>query len=166
MTIKRNKLLNPLTMLAAGLLLGAASRLLDIYTQNLGNIFSQMAVWILLGTLISIYSETKKKAMLNILPFCLGMLFTYYLTAAITKGVYGKAFIIGWTAFALCSPVMAYFAWMTKERGVFPKIISIGILAAAFLSSAVLFDGPRGYDFVIDGVLAYFLFFKKVRRSL
>lgn len=166
MTIKRNKLLNPLTMLAAGLLLGAASRLLDIYTQNLGNIFSQMAVWILLGTLISIYSETKKKAMLNILPFCLGMLFTYYLTAAITKGVYGKVFIIGWTAFALCSPVMAYFAWMTKERGVFPKIIGIGILAAAFLSSAVLFDGSRGYDFVIDGVLAYFLFFKKVRRSL
>lgn len=166
MTTKRNKLLNPLTMLAAGLLLGAVSRILDIYTQNLGNVFSQMAVWILLGTLISIYSETKKKAMLNILPFCLGMLFTYYLTAAITKGVYGKAFIIGWTAFALCSPVMAYFAWMTKERGVFPKIIGIGILAAAFLSSVVLFDGPRGYDFVIDGVLAYFLFFKKVRRSL
>lgn len=59
---------------------------------------------------------------------------------------------------------MAYFAWMTKERGVFPKIISAGILLVSVLSSAVLFDGPRFYDFVIDGVLAYFLFFKKVRR--
>ena len=67
----KNKILNPVTMLAAGLLLGALSRIFDIYTQNLGNIFSQMAIWILLGTLISIYSETKKKAMLNILPFCL-----------------------------------------------------------------------------------------------
>ena len=53
---------------------------------------------------------------------------------------------------------------MTKERGVFPKIISAGILLISVLSSAVLFDGPRFYDFVIDGVLAYFLFFKKERR--
>ena len=52
----KNKILNPVTMLAAGLLLGALSRIFDIYTQNLGNIFSQMAIWILLGTLISIYS--------------------------------------------------------------------------------------------------------------
>ena len=160
----KNKILNPVTMLAAGLLLGALSRIFDIYTQNLGNIFSQMAIWILLGTLISIYSETKKKAMLNILPFCLGMLFTYYLVAVLTKGVYSRSFIIGWTVFAFCSPVMAYFAWMTKERGVFPKIISAGILLISVLSSAVLFDGPRFHDFVIDGVLAYFLFFKKVRR--
>ena len=160
----KNKILNPVTMLAAGLLLGALSRIFDIYTQNLGNIFSQMAIWILLGTLISIYSETKKKAMLNILPFCLGMLFTYFLVAVLTKGVYRSSFIIGWTVFAFCSPIMAYFAWMKKERGVFPKIISAGILLVSVLSSAVLFDGPRFYDFVIDGVLAYFLFFKKVRR--
>lgn len=165
MTRRRNKILNPITMLAAGLLLGAGSRLLDIYTQNLGNIFSQMAIWILLGTLISIYSETKKRAMLNILPFCLGMLFTYYLTAAITHGVYSKSFIIGWTLFALCSPIMAYFAWMTKERGVFPKIISVGILLVSVLSNIVLFDGPRAYDFIINGVLVYFLFFAKVRRN-
>ena len=124
----KNKILNPVTMLAAGLLLGALSRIFDIYTQNLGNIFSQMAIWILLGTLISIYSETKKKAMLNILPFCLGMLFTYYLVAVLTKGVYSRSFIIGWTVFAFCSPVMAYFAWITKDRGAFPKIISAGIL--------------------------------------
>lgn len=47
-TKKTTKLLNPVTTLAAGLALGAVSRLLDIFTQNLGNIFSQMAVWILL----------------------------------------------------------------------------------------------------------------------
>lgn len=31
-------------MLAAGLVLGAVSRFLDIYTQVLGDIFSQMAI--------------------------------------------------------------------------------------------------------------------------
>ena len=65
-------------MLLAGLLLGIAARLFDIYFQNLGEIFSQMAIWILLGTGFAIYSPTKKAAMENIFPFCMGMLATYF----------------------------------------------------------------------------------------
>lgn len=50
--MKKN--LKPHWMFGAGLIFGVISRLLDIYTQNLGDIFSQMAIWILIGTLISI----------------------------------------------------------------------------------------------------------------
>ena len=152
-------------MLLAGLILGIAARLFDIYFQNFGEIFSQMAIWILLGTLIAIYSPSKKAAMGNIFPFCMGMLATYYVTAAITHGVYSRSFIIGWTVFALASPAMAYFAWMTKAQGVFPKIIAAGIVAVSVMSSILLFDRLRVYDFLIDGVLIYFLFFKKIKRS-
>ena len=160
----KKKLLNPCTMFMVGLCLGIVSRLLDIYTQNLGEIFSQMAVWILLGTLISIFSEIAKNAAFNILPFCFGMLIANYTVAIISHGVYGKTFIIRWTIFALCSPIMAYVAWMAKQRGIFPKIISVGIVAVSALSSILLFDGFRLYDFVIDGLLIYFLFFKKMKR--
>lgn len=132
------KILNPFGMLITGLILGVVSRLLDIYTQNLGNMFSELAIWILLGTIISIYSESKKKAMFNVLPFCIGMLITYYVVAALTNGVYSWTFIAGWSMFAFLSPVMAYFAWMSKEKGVFPKIISAGIVLASILSSIVL----------------------------
>ena len=90
----RNKLLNPISMFVIGLFLGIISRLLDIYTQNLGNIFSQMAIWILMGTLISIYSKTKNQSIINIFPFCIGMLITYYFVAFITKGVYSNIFIL------------------------------------------------------------------------
>ena len=152
-------------MLLAGLLLGIAARLFDIYFQNLGEIFSQMAIWILLGTGIAIYSPTKKAAMGNIFPFCMGMLAAYYVTAAITHGVYSRTFIIGWAVFALTSPVMAYFAWMAKEPGAFSKIIAAGIAAVSVISSVLLFDHLRLYDFVIDGVLIYILFFKKIKRS-
>lgn len=152
-------------MLAAGLLLGTAARLLDIYTQNLGEILSQMPVWTLLGTLISIYSSTKKAAMRSIFPFCMGMLLTYYAAAMLTHGVYGWSFIIGWTIFALLSPVMAYFTWMTKERGLFPKIIGVGIVLVSVLSSVLLFDRLRIYDFVLDGLLVYFIFFKRIDRN-
>lgn len=104
------KLLNPFGMLLCGLVIGTAARLMDIYCENLGEIFSQMSVWILLGTLIAIYSPTKKAAALNILPFCLGMLLTYYAVAIISHGVYGRSFIFGWTVFAMCTPVLAWFA--------------------------------------------------------
>ena len=152
-------------MLLAGLLLGIAAKLFDIYFQNLGEIFSQMAIWILLGTGIAIYSPTKKAAMGNIFPFCMGMLAAYYVTAAITHGVYSRTFIIGWALFAPTSPVMAYFAWMAKEPGAFSKIIAAGIAAVSVMSSVLLFDHLRLYDFVIDGVLIYILFFKKIKRS-
>ena len=156
--------LNPISLFFIGLVLGVISRLLDIYTQNLGNMFSQMAIWILFGVLISIYSKTKKKAVQNILPFCIGMLITYYFVAFISKGVYSSIFIIGWTIFAFCSPILAYFTWITKEKGVFPKIISIGIISISILSSVILFDRLRVYDFIIDGLMMYYLFFKKIER--
>ena len=162
---RRSFLLNPLSMLLAELLLGIAARLFDIYFQNLGEIFSQMAIWILLGTGFAIYSPTKKAAMGNIFPFCMGMLAAYYVTAAITHGVYSRTFIIGWTLFAPASPVMAYFAWMAKEPCAFSKIIDAGIAAVSVMSSVLLFDHLRLYDFVIDGVLIYILFFKKIKRS-
>lgn len=151
-------------MFVSGLIIGIICRLLDIYTTNLGNIFSGIAVWILLGTLISIYSRTRKQAMFNVLPFCIGMVITYYVTAVITKGVYNRTFIIGWTVFAFCSPIMAFFAWMSKEKGVFPIIIRIGIIAVSIVTTIVMFDRLRVYDYIINAVLVYFLFFKKIER--
>lgn len=123
-----------------------------------------MAIWILFGVLISIYSSSKRQAMLNILPFCIGMLITYYFVAFITNGVYSTTFIIGWTVFAFLSPIMAYFTWITKEKGVFPKIISIGIILVSLLSSVILFDRIRFYDIIIDVIMIYFLFVKKIER--
>lgn len=158
------KILNPLCLFILGLLLGVISRLLDIYTNNLGNIFSQMPIWILFGVLISIYSSSKKKAMLNIFPFCIGMLITYYFVAYISKGVYSNMFIIAWSIFAFFSPILAYFTWMTKQKGIFPKIISIGIILVSILSSIVLFDRLRIYDFIINAIMIYFLFIKKINR--
>ena len=159
------RLLNPISMFLSGLVLGTAARLLDIYTQNLGEIFSQMSIWILIGTLIAIYSPTKRSAMCNIFPFCIGMLLTYYATAMLTQGVYGWTFIIGWTIFAFLSPVMAYFAWMVKQRGLFSKVIGAGIVLISILSSILLFDRLRIYDFAMDGLLIYFLFFKRINRN-
>ncbi len=159
-----NRILAPIAMFLLGAVLGVASKLLDIYTSNLGNIFSQMSIWILLGTLIAIFSKTKGKAALNVFVFCIGMLITYYITAELTSSVYGMTFIYGWAAFSVCSPVFAILTWLTKEKGLLGKIISIGILFVTLTVSVVVFDGPRMYDIVIILALIYFLFIYKVKR--
>ena len=123
-----------------------------------------MAIWILFGVLISIHSKTEKKAMINIFPFCIGLLITYYFVAFIRKGVYSNIFILGWTLFAFCSPILAYFTWKTKENGFFPKIKSFGIILVSITSTIVLFDRLRFYDFIINGIMIYYLFFKKIER--
>ena len=161
---KTKSIIDPILLFIFGAVLGVVSKLLDIHTSNLGNIFSQMSIWILLGTLIAIFSKTKGKAALNVFVFCIGMLITYYITAELTNSVYGMTFIYGWAAFSVCSPVFAILTWMTKEKGVLGKIISFGILVVTLTVSMVVFDGPRVYDIVIVLVLAYVLFIHKVKR--
>ena len=55
-----------------GLMTGALIKLLDIYTTNLGNIFSQVSVWIFLCTLISVYSNSAIRAAVNVFWFLHG----------------------------------------------------------------------------------------------
>lgn len=162
--MKKHSFISPVWMFLLGAGLGVLSKILDIYTSNLGNIFSQMSIWILLGTLIAIFSKTKGRAALNVFAFCIGMLIAYYITAELTNSVYGMTFIYGWAAFSVCSPVFAILTWMTKEKGALGKIISFGILVVTLTVSMVVFDGPRVYDIVIMLVLAYFLFIHKVKR--
>lgn len=153
--------INPFTMTIAGLCIGTIARLTDIYAPNIGDIFSQVSIWILFGTCITLYSKNRKAAMVNVLLFCLGMLVTYYVTAALTDGIYGWPFIIGWTVFALVSPFLSYAVWMSKDNTLLSKIISIGIIIVSFLSTMILFDHLRVHDFLINGILFLILFLQK-----
>ena len=54
----RKNVLHTALILVAGLSLGALSKLLDLYTTNLGNIFSELSIWILFGkTVLPFYTH-------------------------------------------------------------------------------------------------------------
>lgn len=127
----------------------------------LGNIFSSISVYILIGVLITLNSKNKWYAMINVFVFLISMLLTYYLTAYITHGVYGKRFIIGWTVFAFLSSIMAYFVYLTKSKNLFANIIKIGILIVAVVFLIILFDKLYFYDYLVILPLIYILYIKK-----
>lgn len=163
-------ILNPISLFFIGAILGIISKLLDIlfvgnlFMMTLGYMFSDLPIWVLLGILISIYSDTRKKAMINIFPFCIGMLISYYVTAELTNAVYSWNFIKGWTIFSCLSPLFAYFTWKTKEEGLFAKFISIGLILVTIIGNYILVRTFTIPDLIIIPIIAYFLFIKKVKR--
>ncbi len=159
------KKVNPLNMIIVGLIFGFVIRMFDIYTEVLGNIFSSISVYILIGVLITLNSKNKWYAMINVFVFLLSMLLTYYLTAYITHGVYGKRFIIGWTISAFLSPIMAYFVYLTKSKNLFANIIKIGILIVAVIFPIILFDKLYFYDYLVILALIYLLYIKKIDKN-
>ena len=64
-------ILNPIVLFFLGSMLGILVKILDFETTNLGNIFSELSIWIFLGVLIAIYSKNKKQAALSLFLFCL-----------------------------------------------------------------------------------------------
>lgn len=159
-TVLITAIIHTVIILFAGLSLGVIIKMFDIYTSNIGNIFSQVSVWIFLCTLISIYSSTAKRAALNVFSFCAGMLVTYYITAELTASVYSSSFIYGWTIFALVTPLMGYYTWYTKGNGVISKILSIGIILVMLVAAVILFDKIRISDIIFAALTGIFLFKK------
>lgn len=155
----RSVIFNPVFMLAAGALLGAASRYFDMHTQVLGDIFSETAVWILLGTAISLYSPTARRAAVNLFLFCAGMLAAYYAVAEATNGVYGTRFIAEWSAVAALSPLLSLAVRRTRSRDAAARLLAAGVVAVSVGSTLLLFGGLHLYDIIINAVLVWLLFF-------
>ena len=155
------KIVHSMGILIAGLILGVSIKQLDIYANNLGNVFSQMSVWILLGTIIAVYSSTPKRAGVNVFLFCIGMLATYYLTADLTGSIYSWSYIFGWSGFSLCSPIFAYITWYAKGRGWLAKLLAAGIIFFMLTASIMLFHRIRFSDIIIALLTAFVLFTKK-----
>lgn len=144
-----------------GLLFGIIIRLFDIYTEVLGNVFSSISVFILIGVIIVLKSKTREYAMLNVFLFFISMIITYYLTAIVTHGVYGKRFIIGWGIVAFLSPIFAYFTYFIKSNTKSSIIIKIGIIFVTIISTIKLFDRLYFYDYLVLIALIYLMYIKK-----
>ena len=114
---------------------GAGSSILPAILQQLdvGNYFGRLAIWILLGTIISVYSESPLRAAINTFFFFLSMLAGYYLYCNYILGFLPRTYMMMWIVIAFGSFFMAYICWYAKGKGFIAITISsmiIGVLLA------------------------------------
>lgn len=144
-------------IMACGLITGVGVKLMDIYTVHLGNIFSQMSVWIFLCSVLAVYSSTPRRAAVNVFLFCAGMLLTYYLTAEGMHSPYSMTFVYGWSVFSLFSPLLAFFTWYAKGKGTVSRLLTAGIVVVLLVLAVLLFDRIRISDLIFAVLTAVIL---------
>ena len=114
---------------------GAGSSILPAILQQLdvGNYFGRLAIWILLGTIISVYSESPLRAAINTFFFFISMLAGYYIYCNYALGFLPRTYMMIWIVIAFASIFMAYICWYAKGEGFIAIFISsmiIGVLLA------------------------------------
>lgn len=162
--MKTNKLLTPIPMLAAGLILGAAARLFDIYFPNLGgDILSDIGLD--LGgnpdRHIQSHKESGHAKHFSVLHGDVVHLLSY--SHAYPRGL--RLVIYPWLD-GVCMSFSGHGIFGVDDQAArsSPKDHRSRDPAFSIASSILLFDRLRVYDFILDGLLAYFIFFKKIKR--
>ena len=114
---------------------GTGGSYLPLILQQLdiGNYFGRLAIWILLGTIISVYSKSPLRAAINTFIFFISMLAGYYLYCNYILGFFPRTYMMIWIVIAFASFFMAYICWYAKGEGfiaIFISSIIIGVLLA------------------------------------
>lgn len=155
-----------LLFLAFGAGMGTAAKLFDLYAGYLGEIFSQMSVWILLGTVIAVRSGSPKRAAGYVPAFCGGMLIAYYTMAHCMDSPYSITFVLGWTVFSLLFAFFAVLAWYAGGRGWPAAVLAAGILLFTAAAAVLLFDKLRISDAAVLLLLGILLSGRRQLRDV
>lgn len=129
-------------LLLAGAALGAFSKWLDnlaldssvwwhrpLELLDLRNVFSGLAVWLVLCLCIAVFSRTPGKAAVNCLLFLGGMCAVYHLWTVVFSSFNPRGYMMIWYALTLLSPVFAVACWYGKGEHPVSVVIDALILA-------------------------------------
>ncbi|MCR4671622.1 MAG: hypothetical protein K5637_00090 [Lachnospiraceae bacterium] len=132
---------------AAGIVLGIISKWLDnlaldgeiwwhrwIEAVDLGNFFSDIAVWLLLALIIAAFSSSALRAAINVFIFLGGMCIAYHVYSIVFSGFNPSSYMMIWYGITLFSPILAVLCWYAKGTGIISILLDIGILAVFFLA--------------------------------
>ena len=135
----------------SGMLIGVFQKWLDgsafnelplIFQQlDLTNYFGRLAVWILIGTLISIYAGSPLRASVNTFLFFICMVTGYYVYCHFVLGFLPKSYMLLWIVLSFLSPLPAYICWYAKGRGMAAVLISSVISGVLFSQAFLITQG-------------------------
>lgn len=139
---RRNQVLITIGFMLGGFLLGVLQKWIDgsasnifpevLQQLNIRNYFGRLAVWILLSTIISVYSHSAIRAAINTFLFLISMLAGYYLYCNYVLGFLPRTYMMMWFVISIASFFLAFICWYAKGNGIIAVLISSVILGVLF----------------------------------
>lgn len=117
------EIITALGVFLSGILLGVIAKAADSVSL-IGDIGTDLAIWVLLGTLIAAYSRRPASAAFNTLLFFLGLLAGYYAYCQFVLGFFPQAYCLGWLIVALISAPCAAVLWFARSPGLTGSLIT------------------------------------------
>jgi hypothetical protein len=103
-------------------LLSIAARL------DLGNVLTEMAIWLVMALAISALSRSPLKAAINVFLFFGGMDISYHLSSVLIKGFDPGSYMLIWYGITLVSPILGIICWYARSDSLVSIIMDIAIL--------------------------------------
>lgn len=134
-------LLHPVFLILFGVILGIFSKYGDTaYVKTLSSYFGQLSsgvlLWLVLCTLILLFADEKKKAIISILSLMLPMLISYYLFSYFVVKYLSLKAVIFWALMLVFSLLLTGVIWKirfsNKFRWLFIIASSLSVIYDAF----------------------------------
>lgn len=142
-----------------GAILGWSAKLYDS-TPIIGEIGTNLGVWITIATALAAWSRSPRAAAINVFTFFAAMLLAYYAYSLLFLGFFHKRVFMAWGSMALLSPICAWTVWYSRGTG------WVAAFCAALPTSLLLLEGrgafytmsvSRGFDILAAGLLLLLL---------
>lgn len=114
-----------------GLLLGYIAKATD-NVPFIGELTTELGIWVFAATLIAVYSRYPFSAAINVMIFFLSVLCSYYIYGQLVLGFFPRSYFMGWLIVSFLSTAAGFVVWFSKGTG------ATAIITAA-LPIAVLF---------------------------
>lgn len=147
----KNKILITIVIMLFGLGLGIVQKWIDgssddvlpvcLQIMDIRNYFGRLAIWILLATVISIYSKSPLKAAINTFLFFISMLAGYYFYCNYVLGFLPRTYMMIWIAVSFFTFFLAYMCWYAKGEGIIAIVISSIIIGVLFAQAFSITQG-------------------------
>ena len=163
--------------LILGAFLGTLSKYLDTVAVNgswhanvlhyFSNIFTRAGIWVLMATIIAVYSKTIVRAAMNTFVFLSGMLISYYLYSTYLFGFFPTKYFIFWGIMALFSPILGIITWKAKNSTRLAYILPafpMGLLLSLSLGIGSFYINLNYIEEFIMYVVLCVIFYKEPKQ--
>ena len=173
--IPRSRLISTTVgIILLGFLLGVLQKWLDSTASNhlpellqqldFRNYFGRLAIWMLLGTVLSVYSPTPLWAAIHTFCFFISMLAGYYLYCNYVLGFLPRRYMQMWIVISFFAFFMAYVCWYAEGNGIVAVFLS-SLILGCLLAQAVNLGRGGVYVYHFLEVLTWLAGVILLRRS-